>query len=164
MTQPLLPYRPCVGIMLLNAENKVWVGQRALTGDEPFGFEKAWQMPQGGIDKGETPLDAAKRELYEETGVQAAELIAEAPDWYAYDFPAGVNKRGYRGQSQRWFAMRFTGTDDDINISAPDGHAAEFDDWRWVEMRETVSLIVPFKRGVYEQVIAAFAHLASATT
>ncbi len=166
MASDLLPYRPCVGIMLLNAQNKVWIGRRV---DTPTNLEGDWtgwsQMPQGGIDAGEDPAAAAVRELHEETSVTSAEIIAEAPDWLNYDFPPEIMSKGirerYRGQTQRWFAMRFTGLESEIDISAPEGHTAEFDDWRWADMNELPDLIIPFKRDVYVQVIRAFAHLTS---
>jgi putative (di)nucleoside polyphosphate hydrolase len=159
-----LPYRRCVGVMLLNGRGGVFVGKRRGGGDsDPDRMEYRWQMPQGGIDAGETPLEAARRELLEETGVRSAELIAEAPDWYDYDFPADVLARTrngrYGGQTQRWFAFRFTGKDAEIDLSPP-GHKPEFSSWRWAEMAELPGLIVPFKRGVYERVVDAFGHLA----
>jgi len=155
--------------MLLNAAGKVWVGRRT---DSPGGIEGDWsgwwQMPQGGIDAGEDPAKAALRELHEETSAQSAEIIAEAPEWYHYDFPDEIMARArggkFRGQTQKWFAVRFTGPDSEIDIAAPPGHEAEFDQWRWAEMEELVGLIIPFKRGVYEQVVAAFSHLASPDT
>ncbi len=161
-----LPYRPCVGVMVLNAQGLVWAGHRiVIPGDEMDGTDQLWQMPQGGIDKGEAPEPAARRELYEETGIRSVELLAEAPDWIHYDLPAhllGVALKGkYRGQKQRWFAYRFLGNDSEIAINPPPGgHTAEFDQWAWKPMRELPELIVPFKRGVYEQVVAAFTHLA----
>jgi putative (di)nucleoside polyphosphate hydrolase len=121
-------------------------------------------MPQGGIDKGEEPLEAAWRELYEETGIKSASLLAEAPDWINYDLPAqliGIGLKGkYRGQTQRWFAFRFEGSEDEIAINPPPGgHAAEFDAWEWKRMEELPELIVPFKRDVYLKVVSAFQHL-----
>lgn len=161
-----LPYRPCVGVMILNAEGLVWVGRREAKGDDELGARpQLWQMPQGGIDKGEEPLEAARREAYEETGMESLALLAEAPDWIAYDLPAdriGVTWGGkYRGQKQRWFAFRFTGDESEIRINPPPGgHDAEFDAWAWRPMAELPGLIVPFKRKVYEDVVAAFAFLA----
>ena len=146
--------------MLINADGRVFVGQR---NDSP---SEAWQMPQGGIDPGEEPYRAALRELYEETSVRSVELLAEAPDWYCYDLPApiaGQVWRGrYRGQMQRWFAFRFTGPDDEIDVASPGGgrHKAEFDTWRWEKLANLPGLIIPFKRPVYENVVAAFGHLA----
>jgi putative (di)nucleoside polyphosphate hydrolase len=163
-----LPYRPCVGVMLINREGLVLVGRRkSEAGPEHVGGGYAWQMPQGGIDPSETPYDAAVRELYEETNVRSATLLAEAPEWYTYDLPplvAGRAWRGrYRGQTQRWFAFRFVGPDDEIDIRRPGGggHRPEFDEWRWESMGRLPEIIIPFKRPVYEQVVAAFAHLAT---
>ena len=123
-------------------------------------------MPQGGIDKGETPREAALRELQEETGTDKAEIIGEMEDWVTYDLPphlVGVAFKGrYRGQTQKWFAYRFEGDESEIQINPPPGgHKAEFDQWSWRPMHELPGLIVPFKRHVYEQVVAAFQHLAS---
>ena len=158
-----LPYRPCVGIMVLNGEGLVWAGKRAKEGNTEYsGHPKLWQMPQGGIDKGEDAAEAALRELAEETAVTSARVIAEASRWYNYDLPEhliGKSWNGkYRGQTQKWFALRFTGDDSEINL-APPGHSQEFDQWRWAPMGEVLDVIVPFKRAVYEQVIAEFRHL-----
>ena len=154
-------YRPCVGIMLLNRQGLVWVGRRFQKQNDD-GVGHWWQMPQGGIDGNEDPAAAALRELEEETAVRSAEIIAEAPGWYNYDLPEqliGKSWKGkYRGQTQKWFAARFTGEDSEINL-APPGHKQEFDQWRWVKMNEVIDAIVPFKKPVYEQVIAAFRHL-----
>jgi len=149
-----LPYRPCVGVALFNSEGLVFVGRRAgLPADDP----NPWQMPQGGIDKGETPKRAAFRELGEETGVTTVELIEEAPEWFNYDLPSTMTKRWsdrYRGQTQKWFALRFKGAESEIDLAA---HGKpEFEDWRWVELDRTPGLVVPFKRGVYESVVRAF--------
>ena len=151
-----LPYRRGVGIMLLNDAGDVLVGQRV---DMP---SEAWQMPQGGIMDGETEWAAALRELEEETSVTSAELLSEASRWFTYDLPeelVGVALKGrYRGQRQKWFAMRFTGTDREIDISAR-GRKAEFDDWRWVDAVELPDLVVPFKRQIYCDVVREFAPL-----
>lgn len=161
-----LPYRPCVGIMVLNRNGLVWAGRRIVVADsEMSGTDQLWQMPQGGIDKGEDPFPAAVRELYEETGMRTVSLLAEAPDWINYDLPAdlvGIALKGkYRGQTQRWFAFRFDGDESEIAINPPPGgHEAEFDQWAWKPMSDLPELIVPFKRGVYEEVVAAFRHLA----
>lgn len=156
-----LPYRPCAGVMLLNRDGKVFVGQRL---DSTL---EAWQMPQGGIDKGEAALDAAIRELWEETGVRAelAELIAEAPAELQYDLPddliGKVWKGRWRGQRQRWFLFRFLGEDGDINIETAE---PEFRAWRWADTDTLVDLIVPFKRVLYQQVLDAFSgHIALET-
>jgi putative (di)nucleoside polyphosphate hydrolase len=162
-----LPYRPCVGVMLLNRKGQVFIARRRSEGDPENSAAEgyAWQMPQGGIDPGEEPFDAAVRELYEETSVRSASLLAEAPDWYSYDLPdmvAGRAWRGrYRGQTQKWFAFRFEGEDSEIDIRNPGAgrHKPEFDEWRWDDMRRLPDLIVPFKRLVYENVVAAFRHL-----
>lgn len=160
-----LPYRPCVGVMVLNAEGLVWVGHRIAEPDSEFsGTTQLWQMPQGGIDNGEEPLAAARREIFEETGMADLTLLAEAPDWIHYDLPralVGIAFKGkYRGQRQKWFAFRFHGQASDVRINPPPGgHTAEFDQWAWRPMADLPGLIVPFKRAVYEQVVAAFRHL-----
>ncbi len=154
-------YRPCVGVMLLNRDGLAWIGRRH---DKPNDEGKGqwWQMPQGGIDADEDPRVTALRELAEETAIKSVEIVAEAPGWYNYDLPdhlIGKSWNGkYRGQTQKWFALRFLGEDSEIDL-APPGHKQEFDQWRWARMDEIVDLIVPFKRGVYERVIAAFRHL-----
>lgn len=158
-----LPYRPCVGIMLINRDGLVWTGHRH-DGHGKVDPGYAWQMPQGGIDPGEDPLEAARRELFEETSVASVTLLAEAPDWYAYDYPpeviANARRGKYRGQAQKWYAFRFDGDEDEINIlTPPAGHSQEFSEWRWEEAHRLPGLIVPFKRKVYEDVVAAFAHL-----
>jgi len=150
-----LPYRPCVGIMLFNQDGKVFVGKRI---DQSV---EGWQMPQGGIDKGETPKEAALRELKEEVGTAKADIIAEMDDWVTYDLPAhlvGVAFHGkYRGQRQKWFALRFTGKDSDIDLTA---HDPEFSEFQWVTLEQLPGLIVSFKRETYKAVIAAFENLA----
>ncbi|PDT30631.1 RNA pyrophosphohydrolase [Rhizobium sp. L9] len=160
-----LPYRPCVGVMILNRDGLVWAGRRIPDGNSEYdGSQQLWQMPQGGIDKGEDPLDAAYRELYEETGIRTVTLLAEASDWINYDLPPtliGIGLKGkFRGQTQRWFAFRFEGDENEIAINPPPGgHDPEFDAWEWKPMQELPGLIVPFKRAVYDQVIAEFQHL-----
>jgi putative (di)nucleoside polyphosphate hydrolase len=149
--------------MLINREGLVWTGRRL---PKWFGDGSAyiWQMPQGGIDKGERPRDAAFRELEEESGVTSAEIVAEIPRWLTYDLPEdllGVALKGkYRGQRQRWFAMRFLGDDSEIDIRPKNGGKAEFDRWSWRRPHELIELIVPFKRTIYQTVVAEFAHLA----
>ncbi|MEL6503408.1 MAG: RNA pyrophosphohydrolase [Pseudomonadota bacterium] len=156
-----LPYRANVGIMVLNAQGKVWIGHRSETiGTEYETQAQLWQMPQGGIDEGEDAEAAARRELYEETGMSSLVPLDRTEDWIKYDFPAGLTKKiseKYRGQKQMWFVYRFTGPESEIRIAPPpDGHKAEFDDWRWEDMAKLPDMIVPFKREVYDQVIARF--------
>ena len=155
-----LPYRPCVGVMLLNPQGLVWIGRRHKGGPEHVDEIHEWQMPQGGIDPGEDPLEAAKRELYEETNISSLSLLAEAPEWLAYDIPRGIVgetwKGKYRGQTQKWFAFRFEGDESEIDIACPAGHKREFDAWRWERMERLPELIIPFKRRVYEDVVRVF--------
>jgi len=144
-------YRPGVGVMLLDRANRVFVGRRIdMQGDN-------WQMPQGGIDRGETPRQAARRELKEEVGTDKAEILAESQGWLSYEVPAEVAGRlwrgRYRGQRQKWFAMRFTGEDRDIDLMT---HHPEFDAWRWVAPAELTTLIVPFKRQLYHDILQEF--------
>lgn len=168
LTREDLPYRPCVGVMLLNRKDKVFIARRrSEAGPEHVSSSHAWQMPQGGIDPGEDPYTAALRELYEETSVRSVTLLAEAPEWYSYDLPSMITGRAwrgrYRGQTQKWFALRFEGDDSEIDVHRPGGglHKPEFDEWRWEEMRRLPDLIIPFKRPVYESVVAAFRNLNS---
>ena len=153
-----LPYRPCVGVMLFNPGGLVFVGKRI---DQTV---EGWQMPQGGIDGDETPRQAAFRELEEETGIAKAEYLREMDEWLAYDLPQhllGVAFHGrYRGQRQKWIAMRFTGEDSDINIAT--AHP-EFGHWKWLAVEALSRLIVPFKRDTYAKVIANFQDLAFPT-
>ena len=159
-----LPYRPCVGIMLLNAEGKVWIGQRSDADPKKRNVGTWWQMPQGGIDEGEDPGPAAMRELKEETGVSSAEIIAESKGWLTFELPpelVGKAWKGrYRGQKQKWYAMRFMGNDTEVALDQGPGKHPEFDAWRWADLTEVVSVIVPFKRSVYERVVREFGHLA----
>ncbi len=167
MTAPDPRYRPCVGVALLNRDGLVFIGRRRGKGDfDIVAAPYLWQMPQGGIDEGETPHQAALRELHEETNVSSVTLLAEAPNWLSYDLPPEANKRWsgkYVGQTQRWFAMRFEGRDDEIDIHAPAGgaHKPEFDEWRWEKLSSLPELIVPFKRPVYEELAQVFAPYAA---
>lgn len=153
-----LPYRPCAGVVLMNDDGRVFAGHRI---DNPA---DSWQMPQGGLDKGEDPRAAALRELWEETGIPAelCEVVAEAPAWVRYDLPpelvGKIWKGRYGGQVQKWFLVRFHGSDDQVNIAT---EHPEFDAWRWMTPAEVAAKIVPFKRAVYDEVFASFAgHLA----
>ena len=162
-----LPYRPGVGIVLLNGGGRVFVGQRR-DGPEHVDAAHAWQMPQGGIDPDEDPWQAALRELCEETNVRSVERLGET-GWLTYDIPPGLIGRAwkgrYRGQRQKWYALRFTGDEGEIDIAHPaGGHEPEFLAWRWEPMENLPALIVPFKRKVYEEVVAAFRHLAAGAT
>lgn len=150
-----LPYRRCIGAFLINRDGRVLVGQRV---DRA---EPAWQLPQGGIEPNETPRQAVLRELAEEIGTDRATVIGEMPDWIAYDFPINLVGRlwngRYRGQKQKWFALRFEGSDADIDVAA--GERPEFREWKWVPMDSLPALAVPFKRQVYETLVDRFAPL-----
>ncbi len=153
-----LPYRPCVGVVLVNQGGLIFAGQRLDT------TSPAWQMPQGGIDDGEAPRAAALRELWEETGVTAdlVEFVAKTDGWITYDLPPELLGKAwggkYRGQRQKWFLYRYLGSDDQIDIATVH---PEFASWRWIGAQDMIDAIVPFKRAVYEQVVAAFrTHLA----
>lgn len=158
-----LPYRLCVGTLVLNANNQVFVGKRR--SDYGQIIEYPWQMPQGGLNEAETPIEGALRELYEETSISSVVLIEQTPDWVFYDLPdelLGAALKGkYRGQKQMWFAFKFTGFETEINVSNPGQgkFASEFSAWRWVQMHELMDLVVPFKRDVYGQIIDQFEHL-----
>ncbi len=148
------PYRRCVGAMILNARGLVFVARRIDTRAD------AWQMPQGGIDEGEKPRQAVLREVAEEIGTDKVDVLAKSRTWLSYDLPPEIADRiwkgRYRGQTQRWFALRFTGRDSDIDLAT--AHP-EFDAWRWVPMRRLPDLIIEFKRPLYERLVAEFAHL-----
>ena len=150
-------YRENVGAVVFNRQGRVWLGHRVHTGGG-----QAWQFPQGGVDAGEPLEAAARRELYEETGITSVSLLARTEGWISYDFPLDVvgskRARGYRGQKQAWFAFLFEGDDSEVNLAA---HApAEFDAWRWADLHEAPDLVAPFKREAYLQVIASFAPIA----
>lgn len=145
------PYRPCVGLMVVNEQGHVFVGNRIDTpGDH-------WQMPQGGIDDGEDPADAALRELKEEIGTDNAVILGESESWYSYDLPRELSRKvwkgRYRGQTQKWFLLLFRGQDREIVL---DGHHPEFGEWQWVSLDRLSDLIVPFKRDTYDRVVAEF--------
>jgi putative (di)nucleoside polyphosphate hydrolase len=161
-----LPYRPCVGVMVLNRAGLAFIGRR-IEGPEHIDATHVWQMPQGGIDKGEEAWPAALRELREETNIRSVERIGEIAEWLKYDIPREIVgqawKGKYRGQTQRWFALRFTGDDSEIDVDNPDGAPEpEFAAWRWEPMQNVPDLVVPFKRAVYERVVREFRHLAKA--
>ena len=160
-----LPYRPCVGAMVLNDAGLVFIGRRS-EGPEHIDETHVWQMPQGGIDRGEDPWPAALRELYEETSIRSVEFLGEISEWLSYDIPRDIVGRAwggkYRGQTQKWYALRFTGKESEIDVAHPAGaHEPEFRDWRWEPMENLPALIVPFKRKIYEQVVEEFRHLAA---
>jgi putative (di)nucleoside polyphosphate hydrolase len=160
-----LPYRPCAGLCVLNRKGLVFIGRRA-NGPEHVDSTHVWQMPQGGLDPGEDPYDCARRELYEETNIRSVECIGAIDDWLTYDIPREILGRAwngkYRGQTQKWFALRFTGDEREIDVVRPgEGrHKAEFIDWRWEPMENLPGLVVPFKRRIYERVVKEFAPLA----
>jgi putative (di)nucleoside polyphosphate hydrolase len=159
-----LPYRPCVAVMVLNRAGRVFIGRRA-EGLERIDETHVWQMPQGGIDRGEEPWPAALRELYEETSIRSVERLGEIADWLTYDIPRDIVGHAwggkYRGQTQKWFALRFTGEDREIDVATPGGGAykPEFLAWKWEDMARLPDLVVPFKRPIYERVVREFARL-----
>jgi putative (di)nucleoside polyphosphate hydrolase len=155
MTLDLSRHRPNVGVVLFHADGRVFLGRR--TGVE---LAHKWQFPQGGVDEGEELYAAARRELAEETGVTSTSLLGRTQDWLSYDFPPEALKqgRGWAGQKQIWFALRFTGEEDEIDLNAH--RPPEFDAWRWGRLDEAPGLVVPFKRQVYDEVVRAFAAFA----
>ncbi len=156
-----LPYRPCVGLAVFNAQGLVFVGRRT-GGPEHVDATHSWQMPQGGIDDDEEPYEAALRELYEETSIRSIRKLGEVEGWLKYDIPRDIVgqawKGKYRGQKQKWYALRFTGDESEIDIATPGGgaHKPEFVEWRWEKLASTPELIIPFKRGVYDDVVKNF--------
>jgi putative (di)nucleoside polyphosphate hydrolase len=160
----MLPYRPCVGIVVFNRDGLAFIGRR-IDGPEHVDLTRAWQMPQGGIDGGEEPWPAALRELNEETNMRSVERLGEIAEWLNYDIPSDLigqawNGR-YRGQTQKWFAVRFTGAESEIDIAHPGGaHQPEFSAWRWESLQNVPALVVPFKRAVYERVVTEFSKFA----
>ena len=165
-TRDLSKYRPCVGIMVVNKDSLVWMGRRADSPDheEIEGEPLLWQMPQGGIDKGEAPEDAAWRELFEETGIKSAVLLGRTSDWLTYDLPKSRIGKGLKGkwlgQKQIWFLFQFTGEEKEINITnPPDGLDVEFSQWDWIPLDELCERIVDFKRDVYLSVVDELGHL-----
>ena len=160
-----LPYRACAGLAVFNREGSVFIGRR-LDGPEHVDATHCWQMPQGGIDPGEDTYRAALRELYEETSIRSVQKLGEISEWLTYDIPpdiAGHAWQGkYRGQTQKWYALHFTGEDSEINMVEPAGgaHKPEFVAWRWERLEKTPELVVPFKQAVYARVVRAFAQYA----
>jgi putative (di)nucleoside polyphosphate hydrolase len=156
-----LPYRPCAGMALINRDGLVLIGRRS-SGPEHIDETHVWQMPQGGVDPGEDPYKTTLRELYEETSIRSVEKLGEIAEWLHYDIPrdiVGAAWHGkFRGQKQKWYALRFTGPDSEINILTPGGgdHEAEFIDWRWEKMENLPSLVVPFKRATYQRIVDEF--------
>ena len=149
-------YRKCVGAALFNDRGQVWLGKRI---DEKSKFRRyAWQMPQGGIDLGEDPADAVMRELMEETGTDKAQIYRSSVNWFNYDLPKNQQRNdhygNFKGQTQKWFALRFNGSDNDFNLNTYE--KPEFSEWRWASLNDIADLIVPFKRDVYVNVVNEF--------
>jgi putative (di)nucleoside polyphosphate hydrolase len=162
-----LPYRPCVGAAVFNRDGLVWIGRRSDANAEGEGKGHWWQMPQGGLDGDEEPERAVLRELYEETSMKSVSLIREAPGWFDYDLPTELVPKSwggkFRGQTQKWFALRFEGNDAEIDIARPAGgkHKPEFTAWRWERLQRLPELVVGFKHDVYRAVVTAFRDLAA---
>jgi putative (di)nucleoside polyphosphate hydrolase len=150
-----LPYRLGVGLMIINSQKKVFIGKRKDT-KNPF----SWQMPQGGIDSGETPSKAALREMKEEIGCDIGVIIAETKNWYCYDLPVKVIHKmwdgQYKGQKQKWFLIKYTGLDSEINLIT---EHPEFNRWRWIKLSQLTRVVVPFKKSLYEAVISEFRNI-----
>ena len=162
-----LPYRPCVGLVVFNRAGLAFIGRR-IDGPEHVDLTHAWQMPQGGIDDDEEPWPAALRELHEETNIRSVERLGEIAEWLSYDIPGDLIGKAwngrYRGQTQKWFAVRFTGAESEIDIAHPGGaQEPEFSAWRWEKLENTPELVVPFKRPVYDRVVAEFGTFARAS-
>lgn len=160
-----LPYRPCVATAVFNRDGRVFIGRR-LDGPEHVDRTHDWQLPQGGLDAGEDTYACALRELHEETNIRSVSHLGTIDDWLTYDIPREILgqawKGKYRGQTQKWFALRFTGEDSEIDITHPAGgaHKPEFIAWRWEPLENAPNLVVPFKRQVYERVVKEFARFA----
>ena len=160
-----LPYRPCAGLCVINRKGLVFIGRRT-DGPEHIDSTHVWQMPQGGIDEREKPYPAALRELYEETSIKSVDKLGEIRRWLTYDIPEKIGTKAwkgkYRGQKQKWYALRFTGDEREIDIAHPaGGHEPEFVQWRWEPLQNLPGLIIPFKRKIYERVVAEFAKFAN---
>ncbi len=160
-----LPHRPCAGMMVLNHAGLAFIGRR-VDGPEHVDNTHVWQMPQGGIDPGEDPWPAALRELREETNISSVQRLGEIAQWLTYDIPREIVGQAwhgkYRGQTQKWFALRFVGEEHEIDIEHPaGGHVAEFVEWRWEKLQNLPHLVVPFKRAVYERVVQEFSRFAA---
>jgi putative (di)nucleoside polyphosphate hydrolase len=160
-----LPYRLCAGMTVINRAGRAFIGRR-IDGPEHTDNVHVWQMPQGGIDRGEDPWPAALRELREETNITSVARLGEVAEWLIYDIPREIVGQAwngkYRGQKQKWYALRFTGDDSEIDVARPAGglHKPEFQAWRWIARDALTAVVVPFKRDVYERVVATFRDLA----